>query len=430
MLLAHRCSWFWALSCTAIALAPVLGQPLPKAQPVIVTVGVKEGDFRGTDAHALQAAVDRAAAKGGGTVRIGPGRYLMRNALMLRSNVKIVGEPGKTVLVACDGVKVLLACDGDCNERQITLEDPRGFQVGDGVVIQDERYGWGYQVTTATLTAKVNDKSFRLSHPLYLDYMMRFKATATLAFPVVGGWNVKNASIEGLTIDGNRAKSAQFVDGCRAGGIYLHECEDIAIRNCIVRDFNGDGICSSVSHRTTVENCTSENNAGHGLHPGSGSHKPTFHKNKGLNNGHDGLFVCWHVQHGVFEDNEMRGNQRDGISIGHRDTDNRFFKNRVTGNSRAGILFRDETEPMGAHRNVFEDNVILDNAAQLKKGFPAASIVIQGHHHDLVFKGNTIGNSSASGPSKIGIHVSKQALRLRDENNTFSHVATQIVTSK
>jgi parallel beta-helix repeat protein len=405
-------------------------QPRPKAQPIVVTVGVKDGDFRGADGHALQAAVDHAAAKGGGTVRIAPGRYLLRNALMLRSNVKIVGEPGKTILSACDGVKVLLACDGDCNERQITLDDPRGFQVGDGVVVQDERYGWGYQVTTATLTEKVNDKSFRLSQPLYLDYMMRFKATATLAFPVVGGWNVKNASIEGLTIDGNRAKSAHFVDGCRAGGIYLHECEDITIRHCTVCDFNGDGICSSVSYRTTVENCTSENNAGHGLHPGSGSYKPTFRKNKALNNGHDGLFVCWRVQQGIFEDNEMRGNQRDGISIGHRDTDNRFRKNRVTSNSRAGILFRDEMEPMGAHRNVFEDNIILDNATQLKKDFPAASIVIQGHHHDLVFKGNTIGNSTASGSAKIGIHVSKNALRLRDENNTFSHVATQIVTPK
>ena len=85
---------------------------------------------------------------------------------------------------------------------------------------------------------------------------------------------------------------------------------------------------------------------------------------------------------------------------------------------------------MGAHRNVFEDNVILDNAAQSKKGFPAACIVIQGHHHDLVFKGNTVGNSSASGPSKIAIHVSKHALRLRDENNTFRHVATPVVTSK
>ena len=93
------------------------------------------------------------------------------------------------------------------------------------------------------------------------------RASAALAFPVVGGWHVKNVVVDGLTIDGNRAKSAQFVDGCRAGGIYLHECEHVTIRNSIVRHFNGDGICSGVSHHTVVENCVSENNAGLGLHP-------------------------------------------------------------------------------------------------------------------------------------------------------------------
>jgi parallel beta-helix repeat protein len=237
----------------------------------------------------------------------------------------------------------------------------------------------------------------------------------------VGGWNVKNVTIEGLTIDGNREKSAQFLDGCRAGGIYFHECEDITIRNCVVRGYNGDGICSSVSQRTTVEDCTSQDNAGHGLHPGSGSHQPTFRNNRALNNGQDGLFVCWRVQQGVFENNELRGN-RDGLSIGHRDTDNHFRKNRILNNARAGIHFRDETEPMGAHRNTFEDNTILDNGTNLKDDFPAAAIVIFGHHHDLTFRGNTIGNSDTTGKAKFGIHSSKHSLRLVEVENTFSFV--------
>lgn len=411
-------------------LFALLAPPPAAGQGVIVKVGIKEGDFRGGDVQTLQAAVDHVAQKGGGAVHIGPGRYVLRNALTLRSNVDIIGEPGKTILSACDGVKVRLAVDGDCNERQITLADPHGFQVGDGVVVQDERHGWGYKVTTATLTASEGDKSFRLSHPLYLDYMMQFKATASLAFPVVGGWHVKNVTISGLTIDGNRRNSAQFIDGCRSGGIYLHECADVTIRNCTVRDYNGDGICSSVSHRTTVEDCVSENNAGHGLHPGSGSFKPTFRRNRSLGNGVDGLFVCWRVQQGLFEDNELRGNQRDGISIGHRDTNNVFKKNRVTANGRAGLLFRDETEPMGAHGNVFDRNIILDNGTKLPADFPAAAIVILGHHHDLEFTDNTIGNSSATGTAMVGIHISKHALRLEQVCNIFSHVKSATSTAK
>lgn len=405
---------FWLVTL----VTPIYGQG------IVVKVGTQVGDFHGADGRTLQDAVDHVAKQGGGKVLIGPGRYVLRNALHLRSNVDVIGTPGETILVACDGIKVKLAVDGDCNERQITLADPQGFQVGDGVVIQDERHGWGYYVTTATLTEKAGDASFNLSDPLYLDYMMRFKATAALAFPIVGGRHVKNVLLEGLTIDGNRAGSAQFVDGCRAGGIHLHECEHITIRNCIVRDYNGDGICSGVSHHTTVENCISENNAGLGLHPGSGSQSPVFRNNKSLRNGQDGLFVCWRVRNGLFEANELRGNRRDGISIGHRDTDNLFRNNLVTENARAGVLFRDETEPMGAHRNTFENNTILDNGTSLESGFPAAAVVILGHHHDVEFKGNTIGYSKPAGQAKVGIHLSQNALRFRDVQNAYPHLET------
>lgn len=152
-----------------------------------IHVGVDQGDFRGSDHRALQAAVDYVAKLGGGTVRIGPGRYQMRNALTLRDGVHIAGVPGQTVLVACVGARSRLACDGDCNERQITLADPSAFRVGDGVSIRDDQYGGGFEVTTATLTAQVDDHTFRISAPLYLDYLVSKNAVACLTFPVVGG---------------------------------------------------------------------------------------------------------------------------------------------------------------------------------------------------------------------------------------------------
>ena len=89
-----------------------------------IRVGIELGDIRGSDQRALQSAVELAASLGGGTVYIGPGRYTMRNALRLRDHVRILGQPGKTVLVACDGVESPLACDGDCNERQILSSRP------------------------------------------------------------------------------------------------------------------------------------------------------------------------------------------------------------------------------------------------------------------------------------------------------------------
>ncbi|HEV3261085.1 MAG TPA: right-handed parallel beta-helix repeat-containing protein, partial [Gemmataceae bacterium] len=304
----------------ALAAAPRDPDATPGAASAAeIRVGIADGDLRGDDDRVLQAAVDYVGRLGGGTVHVGPGRYRMRNALALRDNVRVRGVPGKTVLVACDGFNTRLAVDGDCNEQQITVEDPSGLRVGDGVAILDDRHPAGFEVTTATLTARLDRNTFRISTPLYLDYMVSQKARARLAFPVVAGWGVKGAVVEGLTVEGNRAHT-DGIDGCRAGGIYLFRCEAVTIRNCAVRAYNGDGISFQVSRRVTVEDCLCEGNAGLGLHPGSGSQRPVLRRNRSLNNGGDGLFVCWRVKHGLFEGNVVRGNKGAGISIGHKDT--------------------------------------------------------------------------------------------------------------
>ena len=391
-----------------------------------IRVGVDEGDIRGSDNLALQAAVDQVAALGGGTVHIGPGRYTLRNALRLRDHVRIRGVKGGTILVACDGAESRLACDGDCNERQITLEDPTGFRAGDGVSVQDKQAG-GFMVTTATLTARLDDRTFALSAPLYLDYMVSQGATAQVAFPVVGGWNIEDAAVEGLTIEGNRDRRGPL-NGCRGGGIYLFECRDVAIRDCVVRNYNGDGISFQVSQRVVVEDCIVEGNAGLGLHPGSGSQDPIVRRNRSRDNGGDGLFVCWRVKRGRFEDNELEGNRGVGISIGHKDTDNLFRGNTITGNGGAGVLFREESEPMGAHRNVFERNRIVDNARS--GGSAAACVVIRGHHRDLVFRDNTIGATTPGGSVSVGILASPHSDGLQVEGNRFLNVGAEVEQSR
>jgi len=398
-------------------------------QQAEVKVGIDEGDLRGSDHRVLQAAVDQVASLGGGTVRIGPGRFEMRNALTLRSRVRIVGTTGKTVLFACDGPKSKLAADGDCYERQVTLAEPAGFRVGDGILVRDKQAANGFGVTTATLIAQVDERTFKISAPLYLDYMMSENATAAVAFPVVGGWNVRDAAVEGLTIEGNKGKREKL-DGCRGGGVYLFECASIQVRDCVVRNYNGDGISFQVCDDVTVEGCRVEECSGLGLHPGSGSQRPVVRNNKSTGNGGDGIYVCWRVKHGVFEKNECRDNLGVGVSIGHKDTDNLFRENTITGNARTGILFRNETEPQGAHRNVFERNVIVDNGKR-EEGKPAPScIVIQGHHEGLIFRGNTIGNSSASGPARVGIQLGKTAQDVKDDANTFQNLETALERQK
>ncbi|HVR75735.1 MAG TPA: right-handed parallel beta-helix repeat-containing protein [Planctomycetota bacterium] len=388
-------------------------------------VGITEGDLRGDDHRVLQAAVDQLAAQGGGVVRIGPGRFLMRNALKLRSGVDVIGTQGETVLVASDGVTSRLALDGDCNERQVTLEEPAGFRVGDGIAVKDSGYGGGFEVTTATLTEQLDRRTFRISAPLYLDYLVSRRATASLAFPVVGGWQVRDVTVEGLTIEGNGGKTPHL-DGCRGAGIYLFECEGVTIRRSTVRGYNGDGISFQVSPGITVEECLVEGNKGLGLHPGSGSERPVVRENRSFSNGGDGLFVCWRVQHGLFEGNELRDNGGAGVSIGHKDSDNLFRRNRILKNGGPGVLFRAESEPMGAHRNVFEQNEILDNGRTAEGKAAHASVVIRGHHHGLVFRKNTLGLSEPGGPGAAGILAGPDVKLLVTEGNILQHLETEL----
>ncbi|MBN2310214.1 MAG: right-handed parallel beta-helix repeat-containing protein [Candidatus Hydrogenedentes bacterium] len=412
-------------SCIAILVA-VAGRAWAQAPEapgrVEIRVGIDDGDLRGGDHRALQAAVDYVAGLGGGTVRIGPGRYVMRNALFLRDNVRVVGTPGETVLAVADAASSALAVDGDCNELQITLADPSGFRVGDGVAVRDKRFGGGFCVTTATLTEQLEPATFRISTPLYLDYYVSKEGTAQRIFPAVAGLEIGNAAVEGLTIEGNGEHSF-WLDGCRGGGIFLFKCADVHIRGCTVRDYNGDGISFQVSSDVIVEDCLAEHNMGYGLHPGSGSQRPVMRSNRSLNNGSDGMYVCWRVRHGLFEGNELRGNGRVGISIGHKDSDNEFRENLIAESAQAGVLFRREDEPMGAHRNVFEHNRIVDNGLA---GGVRACVVVEGHHLGVAFRHNEIGNSKPGAPTQLGIFVGADAGGFIAEGNTFTHVEQEM----
>jgi hypothetical protein len=195
-----------------------------------------------------------------------------------------------------------------------------------------------------------------------------------------------------------------------------------------VRNYRGDGISFQWSSGSvTVEDCLVENCAVFGLHPGSDSHHSAVRRNRSVGNGGPGLFVCENVRHTVFEKNELRGNQGPGISIGCRDADNVFRENTIIANGGAGILFRDDGgEDKGAHRNVFEKNVVLDNGSPSKDNPSPACVAILGTHRDLVFRENTLGNTGRGGPGRIGILVAGDAKNLRSEANRFLNLKTEV----
>lgn len=348
-----------------------------------ISVGHEGTVIVGRDNRALQAAVDYVAALGGGLVEIGPGEYLMHDSLHLRTNVTVRGTRGKTVLRKADGVQTRLELDGDFGEQQITVSDPTGFEVGRGVAIWDDRAG-GFHTTVARITGR-RGRTFSIDKPLMSDCMVRDNASAATVFPVVSGYDLRGARVEDLVIEGNKDNNVSL-NGCRGAGIFLYRGFGTVIQNCIVRNYDGDGISFQQSNDVSVLDCVCEGNENLGFHPGSGSQRPTVRNSVARKNGNDGLFLCWRVRHGLFEDNLLEDNGRFGISIGHKDSDNLLQRNRVFRNGQAGIFFRNETFGMAAHRNHLKDNVIEDNGAKSS----GAGIRIRGETDGLIFENNRI----------------------------------------
>lgn len=377
-----------------------------------ITVGRNGADLNGDDNRVLQAAVDYVAALGGGIVEIGEGEFLMRDSLHLRSGVTVRGTPGKTILKKAPGTVSDLALDGDFGEQQITLVDPEGFGVGYGVAIWDDESG-GFHNTVARITGQ-SSNTFALDKPLMSDYMVRTNAKAATVFPVVSGYNIRGARVEGLVIEGNKETNPHLT-GCRGAGIFLYRGHDTVIEGCVVRNYNGDGISFQQSNDVTVLDSISEGNASLGIHPGSGSQRPRVLRCVARGNGTDGLFLCWRVRHGLFEENVLEGNGRFGISIGHKDSDNLLRRNHILLNKSNGVFFRNESLGMAAHRNRLEQNLIENNGIQSG----TAGIRVRGTTNGLVFKDNVIRDTRADGSQTqtVGVLVEERVGQVTLDGN-------------
>ncbi len=401
-------------------------QQLPRAmhskmkEPPRITVGRRDADIMGADQRALQAAVDYVAGLGGGVVEIGAGEFLMQDSLHLRSFVTVRGQSGKTILRKAKAAVSTLALDGDYGEEQVTLTHPDGFKVGDGLAIWDSQSG-GFHTTVARITGR-NGHILSISRPLNADCLVANKAQAATVFPVVSGYDLEGARLENLVIDGNKEENVSL-NGCRGGGIFLYRGFGTVIEDCHVRHYHGDGLSFQQSNDVLVEGCVSEDNAGLGIHPGSGSQRPVVRGCIARRNGEDGLFLCWRVRHGLFEKNILEDNGRFGISIGHKDTDNLLQDNQVKSNHQDGIFFRNETEGMAGHRNRLENNLIENNGRNAQ----AAGIRVRGETKDLVFKNNLIRDTRpvAERKQSVGIRIEEAAGEVILEGNRIE-AATQV----
>ncbi|MEJ2008428.1 MAG: right-handed parallel beta-helix repeat-containing protein [Acidobacteriota bacterium] len=406
---SFKSSW-WLLPVAAVLLG-VLVYPhfrLNGESGVTVTVGPANADVIGTDNVAIQKAVDRVAAEGGGTVLIKAGTYTLANSVRLSSHITLRGEgPGKTILKKAAGVRSMLKIDADYGEFKATVEDASGFRPGMGVTVVDDKQRSGWTPSVRTIV-RIEGDTLYYNHFLQMDYHTEFHGE--------------------VFIDGSR-DSSQILGGCQTGGIYFFHSTHMTVRDCVARNYPGDGISLQFVEDPVVENCDSYGNAYLGIHLGTGALRGIVENNRAHNNGEDGLYLCWRVQHARYANNQSWDNGRDGISLGHKDTDNLFVKNTVRGNARSGIYFRDQDKSNAADRNTFEHNTIADNG---RPGAPGEGIHIGGMTENLTFVDNVIGSSDPEGQvvQPVGIYIGPHTDYITCKGNVFQGQMKQKIVNQ
>lgn len=366
----------------------------------------------GDNEKVIQAAVDWVARLGGGTVKVLPGTYKLRNAVHLASKVRLLGSGDDSVLIKEPSIRTKLASDSDWFDQEITLEDASGFQVGDGVCLQTKNpHNGGTDVYKGTLIARSGNR-FKLSNALRKNYWLMGESSAATLFPILNCEFVEDVVIENIALDGNRENN-ENLNGNYAGCIFAQDCSRLTFRGVTSRNYNGDGMSWQICHDVIVENCHSHDNAGLGLHPGSGSQRPVMRNNQ-LNRNNIGIFFCWGVRNGIAEQNKCLENGSYGISIGHRDTDNHIVNNDIVGSGKAGVLFRPERgKDFAPHRNLVENNRISDSGDASGIG-----IDVQGEVESITLKKNEV-RETREPAQRIGVRI---GAKTNDINLVENHI--------
>ena len=152
-----------------------------------------------------------------------------------------------------------------------------------------------------------------------------------------------------------------------------------------------------------VEGCVCEDNAGFGLHPGSGSVGPVMRKVVCRRNGSDGIFYCLRVSFSLCEGCTIEENGGYGISIGGRDTDHLIRRNTVRRNAREGIYFRPSDRVMAGNRCQLERNRIEGNCQSSGE----AEIHLAAPLADVHLLKNRIRPDEQRKPKVAGINVTR-----------------------
>ena len=335
----------------------------------------------GKDNRAIQTAIDKLHARGGGTVIVPKGVYKCLDAVHLRTGVNLRGEPG-AVLLNVPNIDMVIPHYVGYGMTEFTVAEPKKLRVGMGIHVFDKN-SFGFYTTVGTIL-RINGDRVIINRRLSHDYNAANGAMASTVHSVIEGDGVEDCTVEGLTLDGNGGKMTRSLNGCRGGGLFLIGCHRVVIRDTEIRNYHGDALSFQQSTDIIVDHCHVHHNTGGGLHPGSGSVRYILQNNDVHDNGSFGLFYCLRTSHSITRNNKLHHNGQAGISVGERDTHHHIEGNEVHDNAGPAVEFRPPLKEGGDFVQLL-GNTFRNNCAKRAN----AEVVIPAGLNEVHLAGNT-----------------------------------------
>jgi Right handed beta helix region len=389
------------------------------AERVSITVGPDKADLVGSTDRVLQAAVDYVTRLGGGTVRVLPGTYRLRNSVFLQSKVRLIGSGQDSVLVKQPTFDTKIIVDGDHWQQEVVVEDAKGFRVGDGVrLVSTDPYRKGLNIAQRTIVATA-DNRFKLDRRLEDRFHLEGEPQIATNFALLQCTDIADIVIENLTVDGDKANNRMIDKGMfDDGSIRIDQSNRVTVRGVTVRNSYCDGIVWGIAHDMLVENCHAHDVERLALHSGSGSQRSIVRGNR-MQRSDEGIYFCWGAQHGLYEKNVIE-ECKYGMTFGHSDSDNLIRDNDIRNSTEAGIHFRGGNKAFAPHRNRFEGNRIIDSGGE--KG---VAIDINGQTEAVTIVKNEL--RETRGPmNRVGILLGAETSDIKCADNLIEGFAVAI----
>ncbi|GEM_PF-1019873 len=374
------------------------------------------GDGRSNDAPAIQAALDAAAAAGGGRVALAPGTFLIGATLRVPSNVQLVGAGSATVLSAADQLNTHVLRNAD---------EDRGNA---GVLL-------------ASFVVEGNKQRQTALPDLDLQTLIRMRRLSNSR--IQGVW-VRNGIAHGIGLATAAGVAVESCTAERCNGIGIAcvalagtSSHDVRIRTNICRDNGLDGIIvdAGYSGDGTVHHITVQGNLCEGNDQGitveEGCLQVSVLGNTCQNNRSDGIAVQkgqtdLPVRNSTVAGNTCRNNGNRGLYV-ERASGCTFTNNTLVGNqagvyalNAAGCAFLSNTASRNAgygialnqSANCTVGGNTCTNNGQVQSGTSQDGIRIEGSSPAPTgnqVSGNLCTDDQPRKTQQYGIHLSEQA---------------------